>query len=408
MFKCSNLTRSVMCVTVRVGRVLIGWEVDNRRELSRLRKLVLAILLSLLLTGCAGSNTPQAADNSERGCASCHDAVVQRFEASAHGQGGVTCADCHGNLDAHLKLAGTLPATDVRGETCAACHSDEYTQWAASPHAKIPLDQLPGDPRIMQCMKCHQASGFAAVINSGQDFKSSWGPAPESEPEPVTCIACHSPHKSRDTQLLRLPKGELCATCHGGKWQNQVMHAVVADAYIPPGEHKFGQAPPPKGPALEKDYSAFADHRHSGGAGCVTCHMAQTPGVGSLGGHTFSMRAKDGGPQNIGACAACHGDVTSYDINGRQTEVREALTSLEQALKDRNNGAFPGNQPGTCNSCHKGGSLPFENDPDHILANAYEVYKQIDRDKSLGVHNPGFALQVLRDALESILTQSKR
>jgi hypothetical protein len=125
-------------------------------------------------------------------------------------------------------------------------------------------------------------------------------------------------------------------------------------------------------------------------------------------GHTFSLRPTADGRQNTTACAACHNSADSYNINGRQEEVREALNDLRTALEERNNGQLPGNQPGTCNQCHRGGTLPFDHDPDQILENAYENYKLVERDKSLGVHNPGYALQLLRDALESVLGQYKR
>lgn len=369
---------------------------------------------ALLFSGC-GSNTTQPNNNpapvaTGGSCSSCHRETVAGFDASVHGQAGLSCADCHTDTEAHAKNKEIQPGIDVRGrETCGKCHTLEYTEWAASPHAKIPLDLLPNDPRIMQCMKCHQGSGYAAVLKSGQDFKSSWGPPPQTEPEPVTCIACHSPHNSNEEQMLRLSKGDLCATCHGGKWQNKVLNAIPPDPYTPPKDHKFGQGAPtaPAHPGGSRDYTAFAGHPHNSGDRCVTCHMARTPGVQSLGGHTFSMRAKDGSLQNTAACVACHGSVNSYDINSKQAEAREALARLGDALKQRNSGALPGNQPGTCNQCHKGGSLPFDNDPDLVLSNAYETYKQIDRDKSLGVHNAPYALQVLRDALESIKTQYK-
>ena len=362
------------------------------------------ILMIFYASGCAHNNTsPGPLASAGGNCASCHNDAVTRYEATPHGLANLSCSDCHSGLEAHLKSQQNIPTIDMHGNSCASCHSVEHTQWAASPHAKIPLDLFPNDPRIMQCLKCHQSSGFAAVIASGEDFKSSWAPPPTSEPEPVTCVACHSPHQARHPQMLRIPKGELCVTCHGGKWQNQVLTATPTDPYTPPADHKFGQGTTTTAPVQpHKDYTAFANHPHNGSDRCVTCHMAQTPGLDSLGGHTFSMRAKDGAPQNIAACADCHQNVESYDINGKQTEVREELTRLESALKQRHNGTLPGNQPGACNQCHKGGSLPFDNDPHLILSNAYEIYKQIDRDKSLGVHNAPFALQVLRDALESI------
>jgi predicted CXXCH cytochrome family protein len=342
--------------------------------------LVFFAVFFLLLSGCNDSST--VADD---GCASCHRQVVTRFDASPHGQAGLTCVSCHENLEAHLQLSRNLPSIDVYGDTCAACHTEEHSQWLASPHAQIPLDLFPKDPRIMECMKCHQGSGFAQVIESGANFITSWGPMPTRDPEAVTCIACHSLHNPRDTQMLRLPKGELCSTCHGSKWQNLILTGT--------GGHPY------------QNYSAFQSHPHNDGERCAACHMAQTPGIDDLGGHTFSMRTTKDGKQNIAACSACHENVTDYNINNLQSEVAEALNDLRSALEARNNGELPGNEPGTCNQCHRGGTLPFEDDPKLILGNAYENYKLVDQDKSLGVHNPNFALQILRDALESAKSQ---
>lgn len=369
---------------------------------------IFVLLLIFIFTGCSQGQTPVPDGRAEGGdCASCHGDYVAAFDESTHGFVGVTCADCHDSLDAHLRSRNNLPGMDVRGDACASCHSDIHNEWLSSPHAQIPLDLFPNDPRIMSCMKCHQASGFAAVINSGDDFKTAWAPPPTTEPEPITCVACHSPHNQRDAQMLRLPKDELCATCHNSKWQNQVAMANPPDPYMIPGEHDYFSGEPLPvldHPFGDRDYSMFANHPHSSGDRCATCHMARTPDVPELGGHTFSMRTTPQGLQNTAACVACHEGADSYNINNKQDEVAQLLFSLRSELEERNNGALPGNQPGTCNQCHKGGSLPFDNDPDLILANAYESYKQIDRDKSLGVHNTPFALQLLRDALEAIET----
>ncbi|MCW3491157.1 cytochrome c3 family protein, partial [Dethiobacter alkaliphilus] len=333
-----------------------------------------ALILTLfLLSGCSQNNATPSAQG-EESCASCHNELVTGFEATVHAQADVTCTDCHDNIEAHLQNASNLPQIDVRGQTCAACHGEEYTQWEASPHAQIPLDEFPDDPRVMECMKCHQASGFAAVIESGEDFKSAWGPKPTSEPEPVTCMACHSPHNPRDDKMLRLSKGELCATCHDTKWQNLVLT----------GTH----------PESTLDYSAFAHHPHNTEEGCALCHMATTPGADNVGGHTFTMRPAEDGKLNLRACASCHDNPDTYNIGGKQTEVEETLNDLRSALKERNSGELPGNEPGSCNQCHRGGTLPFDNDPDLILEKAYENYQLIDRDKSLGVHNPDYALQL--------------
>jgi len=351
--------------------------------------LFFSVLVLLAAAGCTARYSDSAASGEDT-CVSCHGETARFVSASVHGTEGLGCSHCHSEAAAHLKDRRVSPGVDYSGATCAVCHGTEYHEWTSSPHAVIPLNLLPNDTRIMECLKCHQAGGFAAVLASGGNFKNAKAPPPTREPEPVTCVACHTPHGGTDYKLLRLPKEELCAACHGGKWQNLVLNGTGGHQY--PG----------------RDYTVFSAHPHNSVGHCATCHMARTPGADGVGGHTFSMRAKDGGQQNTGACAACHGETEDYNISGRQHEVDALLIQLRTVLEERNNGSLPGFQPGACNQCHRGGTLPFDDDPELILEEAYENYKLVDRDKSRGVHNPGYALQLLRDSLESVKKEYSR
>jgi len=261
-----------------------------------LRSLLPALLFSVLFVsaGCGRQATPAPATDAAGTCADCHSSTAAAFSASAHGRAGLSCSGCHAGVDEHLKDRKSRPATDWRGESCAACHEKEYKEWQASPHNEIPLELLPRDPRIGECMKCHQARGFAAVIASGRDFKETWAPPPQSEPEPVTCAACHSQHSGTHSSLLRLPGPELCATCHGGKWQNLVLTGS--------GGHLYA------------GFDWSGEHPHNSGNRCITCHVGRTPGTLQAGGHTFRMRASEGERPNTGLCVSCHGET---DGDGR-------------------------------------------------------------------------------------------
>ncbi|MBS4007477.1 MAG: hypothetical protein KGZ45_03505 [Clostridium sp.] len=347
--------------------------------------------LLFLTAGCGGGQaTPEDALNEGGPCVACHAGATAVFNTSAHGRNGLSCADCHAGVDEHLRDRQHRPDTDWRGKNCASCHEKEYSEWQASPHKQIPLEQFPNDPRIGECMKCHQASGFAAVVASGGNFRETWGPPPQSEPEAVTCVACHSPHGKTEERLLRLPKAELCATCHGSKWQNLVLSGS--------GGHRYSGV----------DWHSFGEHPHNSGNRCVTCHMARTAGAVSLGGHTFRMRAGSGENQNTAACQSCHGETASYEIFGRQKEVTALLDELRLLLEQHNNGRLPGFQPGACNQCHRGGMQPFEHDPEQILGKAFENYLLVERDKSLGIHNPPYVLQLLRSAIRSVREEYRR
>ena len=78
------------------------------------------------------------------------------------------------------------------------------------------------------------------------------------------------------------------------------------------------------------------------------------------------------------------------------------LSELETLLTENNYGFLPANEPGNCARCHKGGTVPFRNDPDNILENAYTNYKLIANDRSRGVHNPGYIKKLLQDSIDSI------
>ena len=133
-------------------------------------------------------------------------------------------------------------------------------------------------------------------------------------------------------------------------------------------------------------------------------------GVLKVGGHTFRMRDfgsdlipdTDDDILNIAACRNCHPGAASFDINALQTEIQSLTSELFGLLTRNNHGFLPANEPGNCARCHKGGTVPFLNDPDQILENAYTNYKLIVNDRSKGVHNPGYVKKLLQDSIQSI------
>lgn len=336
-----------------------------------LSRLLLFVCLCTALFAAGCSPIKEQAQNHP--CASCHSEEVRNLEASAHGQAGLACDTCHSRLENHLGTPKIRPVTDLSAAACASCHEQIQQEWAASPHGQIDTLYYPNQ---LSKMKKSEHPAFP---------KPSYG-----ESEKVTCVYCHNPCKPLDTQLVRLPKGELCYACHSHKWYHRVLDGTPAHPYP------------------EKDYASFQNHPHNSGGRCVTCHMAHTPGVIAAGGHTLAMRSPEGGKRNLGPCTRCHGAVATFDVNTKQAETRQALVTLKAAFEKRNNGTLPAGAAGSCDQCKRGGMEPFAHDPDLILDDAYQNYLQIERDKSLGVHNPGFALQILRDSLESVETRYKR
>ena len=55
-----------------------------------------------------------------------------------------------------------------------------------------------------------------------------------------------------------------------------------------------------------------------------------------------------------------------------------------------------------CATCHRGGTLPFDDDPRLVLENAYTSYKLVMNDRSWGVHNYEYTRRLLEDSIESV------
>ena len=103
------------------------------------------------------------------------------------------------------------------------------------------------------------------------------------------------------------------------------------------------------------------------------------------------------------ACRDCHGNVSSFNVNGFQEEIYTLWLELGELLRVENSGVLPEYRPGDkCATCHRGGTLPFQYDPGLILENAYTNYKLIGNDGSWGIHNPGYIRQLLIDSIQSL------
>jgi len=145
----------------------------------------------------------------------------------------------------------TSPADFVGDKPCKMCHADEVKGLGTNPHAKLALEhggagvtcegchgpgkahvQSAGDsskifsftkstPKVVEerCLQCHQ--GDHASFD-----RSAHGEAK------VSCINCHSIHKSEDQALLlKQPQPTLCYTCHKD----------VKPAFSKPFHHKVNE-----------------------------------------------------------------------------------------------------------------------------------------------------------------------
>ena len=238
-------------------------------------------------------------------CAWCHtteyrknfDFTANRY-ASTWGRQGVTCAACHGGLDAHLASTrgggelvkpGQLSPTRMM-DTCAGCHSrrDQLTADGFQPgeryhdHFSLSLPDQPGlyhhDGQIRDEVFVHASFAMSRMHGAG-----------------VTCLDCHNPHGLKT--LLPVDDNSLCQSCHAS--------GKLGAPLIEPVRHSgHGEG--------------------SSGNRCVNCHMPKTTYMQAdpRADHGFLlpdplMTAELGIPN---ACSVCHGDKSLEWVVARAEE----------------------------------------------------------------------------------------
>jgi predicted CXXCH cytochrome family protein len=143
----------------------------------------------------------------------------KKFQASVHGQAGISCVDCH----ADLKKVKDFPHVEkLRPVDCAACHDKDAVQVKASVHGQ-PHDAT--NPITVACKDCHGTH----EIRGKDDPESTIFPINL----PNTCETCHLERVKtkrgknfiemykRSAHYKALEKSGLtlsanCANCHGG------------------------------------------------------------------------------------------------------------------------------------------------------------------------------------------------
>ena len=359
------------------------------------------------------------AENCEEACcALCHQDISSTYIKTPHANASieVKCQNCHGPGSEHISGFGNPDlSVSQRPGVCGQCHK-QFAELQKTNHSD-PLSfgyYEPTDGRLISCYKCHYEQGYIEALESEKPFHEfRYGPDIFSKiPKDgtnISCTVCHDPHGFEADNAYGLRAGtkeNACDTCHYEKWQNAVLEGMAGN--IKNGYHYADQ-----------DYSQYAgeNNPHRTDGKCVDCHMCKAVTnqdallVRKVGGHTGRMRdfGLDMVPGtaddilNIKICQKCHQGLETFDRNGIQTEIRLLLSELAELLKQKNYGFLPANQPGRCARCHhSGGTVPFLNDPNRELENAYTNYKLMVNDRSFGIHNPGYVKKLLKDSINAV------
>jgi formate-dependent nitrite reductase cytochrome c552 subunit len=304
-------------------------------------------------------------------------------------------------------------ATAFSGEVCAKCHL-HYDEWRTSAHGTV-LDGMTREEFFDEwdgsCSVCHISEGFIMAKDSA-DWAGMTLTAENANQ--VTCVTCHDPHSDDNSSQLRtladvsspyggpaynngaymitgLGKGMICAQCHHARRSSSSIQSQFNNGSAHPGPHESPQADMVMGYATYEipgyTYVRDAQHTTSNVADmCVDCHMytvavpydqAGTP----VKGHSFAP--------DVRACAGCHNNTPTFDVEGVQSEITHLLDSLGVMLPQDTTG--------------------------HVMAatdtivwtrkqrEAGYTYLFVEQDKSKGVHNYNYARTMLENAITYLL-----
>ncbi len=312
------------------------------------------------------------------------------------------------------KEGPTGPAGSSGTALCGTCHNVSTTvlakqiQWQNSVHATGGHFAR----STASCAECHTNEGFRMKL-AGETVTDIDNPTPQN------CRTCHEIHKNYDEtdyalsvsgpveitsslyneeETIDIGKGNLCASCHDSRPENYQLAVGGGDYVIT--SSRFG---PHHGPqsniligfggyeVLGSEPYINSPHATVVTDGCITCHMAKAYGD-LAGGHTMNMvyEYNESEVQNTAGCQAqaCHSGITSFDVDGVQTEVKALLEELKTkliAIGALSNSGSPVSGTWTSNQ-----------------AGAVFNYIMLEEDRSFGVHNSKYIKALLKNSIEAL------
>ncbi|NOQ45078.1 MAG: hypothetical protein GQ559_00115 [Desulfobulbaceae bacterium] len=198
--------------------------------MKKMTKFTLRYGLYIVLTCCLWPSTIWAVENSE--CFDCHsddtltkestDNILQakitesmyvdedKFKHSIHNINGITCVDCHSDIE-ELNWDEEVPhALYLKAVCCASCHEESGEEFKDSVHM-----QMRNKGITMTCYACHgyhyvrqiEGASVAERTNSvclkcHNPFQyHEWLPSGDAHFDSVECVVCHAPDVPRHINL---------------------------------------------------------------------------------------------------------------------------------------------------------------------------------------------------------------
>ncbi len=339
----------------------------------------------------SGHSHPQENEIGVGACGNCHgiDGLQQRLanNYSVPADGGVPTDVPKGHIN-YKATSGAISEISYGGATtigrihCSTCHDFNSTN---DPHVvgkyvagQAPL-RVPGGVNDSVLLEKSEGTSPADPVGTALSYRAA-----------NTCVFCHKSRK--DVSLYITANNNLSSTRWGPHEGPQ------SDVYSGKGGYHFASA-------------TYASSAHTTVANaCVSCHMQPSAENGNVPDHTMKPK--------VAFCKTCHTQYTgkSFDIQGGQSIVRNALRELQKALNDRK-------------LLTRSAAAPYEGLSDENLAdgqfhldavrpnsgagNAHQNLSAADagavynylivaRSKDYGVHNPTYVKQLLWDSIKQI------
>ena len=318
----------------------------------------------------------------------------------------VQCESCHGPMGPTIYNHEPMVSFATRAEggvelsLCAKCH-EQVTEWETSGHGTVlqrhemTIEEFSEEFGRSSCYTCHTAEGFA----SNNDPALAGMAIPETVSQ-IGCPACHTPHDGTlDFQLRNLDdvtvlydaneaatftgKGsaQICAQCHHGRRDVASVEDQIENGNAHFGPHESPQMDEYVGSGCYEidGYTYERSHSHQSiPQACVSCHMTDV----SHGDFQPEVAGHDFMP-SLTACQPCHPGLTSFDLNGFQSDVDDMLDELLTAI-----GVSSPDSLGSATATT----------PDQRKAGF--AYAFVSADASHGVHNPAYTLSLLENAID--------
>lgn len=303
------------------------------------------------------------------------------------------------------------------------------------------------------CQRCHTNEGFIDYIATGMVDDKAFIKYP-SQPG---CFTCHDPHVNGDMSLrtekpvklangatFDIGDGNLCANCH--QTRLPVKDLVKATPANKVSGHWGGHHGPQSDMLIGNNGYEFPGKKYYSSVhstlvkdGCIECHMATPNGrfayQPDMSGHSFEIvgHVHHQPKLNTAGCLGnCHSKVKQVDVKNEDTphegfwwHQSEAIFDIEAKADFDNDGKIEPLQAeieGILNLFvnNKGtgvlqkGDLPlYKKDgtwnwtrsekmrSEKELAAVYN-YKLVAEDRSRGIHNAPYTIQILYDSLQSL------